>query len=327
MSDTSQSLLVRNYRRRLAERGLVRFEVLGRTADRELIRPLAKRLTEKSEEVDRLRLVVRRSLSGSPPRRGFWPGCANLPSSTPTSFPCARSNPVARLICEPISSRHQRLYRPAQRHVSAPAGPLVPPLENEPVENGPAEHPLDHLHVRTRLLCPLANRVCQPLVRAEALVQVRQLAVAGLCGTPVTRRLRAVSQSAPNSRPIAAHTAVRPPGQGERYGGRHKVRPVAHPPGCAAAGKPCARLSGEPATTAWSRRTRPTKTLDSVCRGSIQWNNGSRRHSVSMIDAVRNGLADASARFQTCCSCRGDIMRHIWLLGGIVCAAVSAGAG
>ena len=70
MSDTSQSLVVRNYQRRLAERGLVRFEVLGRTADRELIRPLAKRLTEKSEEVDRLLSVVRRSLSGNPPRKG-----------------------------------------------------------------------------------------------------------------------------------------------------------------------------------------------------------------------------------------------------------------
>ena len=46
MSETSQSRAVKNYRSRLVERGMARFEVLGRVTDRELIRSLARRLTE-----------------------------------------------------------------------------------------------------------------------------------------------------------------------------------------------------------------------------------------------------------------------------------------
>lgn len=42
----SQKHAVQNYRTRLHERGLARFEVLGRDADRDLIRSLARRLAE-----------------------------------------------------------------------------------------------------------------------------------------------------------------------------------------------------------------------------------------------------------------------------------------
>ena len=45
MSDSSQRRATENYRR-LAERGMARFEVIERDADRELIRSLAKRLAE-----------------------------------------------------------------------------------------------------------------------------------------------------------------------------------------------------------------------------------------------------------------------------------------
>ena len=49
---------------------MARFEVLGRVADRELIRSFAKRLTEDDQEADRLRAAVRQGLAGTPPRKG-----------------------------------------------------------------------------------------------------------------------------------------------------------------------------------------------------------------------------------------------------------------
>ena len=70
MSDSSQRRATDRYRRRLAERGLARFEVLGRDADRELIRSLAKRLAEDGPQADRLRTVVRHGIADEPPRRG-----------------------------------------------------------------------------------------------------------------------------------------------------------------------------------------------------------------------------------------------------------------
>ena len=70
MSDTSQKRAIKNYRSRLAERGMARFEVLGRDADRELIRSFAKRLAEDGPEADRLRASVSQGITGEPPRKG-----------------------------------------------------------------------------------------------------------------------------------------------------------------------------------------------------------------------------------------------------------------
>ncbi len=70
MGDTSQKRAIKNYRNRLVERGMARFEVLGRDSDRELIRSFAKRLAEDSPEADRLRAVVRQGIAGEPPRKG-----------------------------------------------------------------------------------------------------------------------------------------------------------------------------------------------------------------------------------------------------------------
>jgi len=70
MSDTPQKRALENYRKRLVERGLARFEVVGRDSDRELVRSLAKRLAEDGPEADRLRATVRRSTAGKPPRKG-----------------------------------------------------------------------------------------------------------------------------------------------------------------------------------------------------------------------------------------------------------------
>ena len=44
VSNASQKRALKNYRKRLRERGMSRFEVLGLDADRELIRALARRL-------------------------------------------------------------------------------------------------------------------------------------------------------------------------------------------------------------------------------------------------------------------------------------------
>lgn len=67
---TSQKRAIQNYRSRLGERGLSRFEVLGRDADRELIRSLARRLAEDTQAASDLRATVIRSIGVEPPRPG-----------------------------------------------------------------------------------------------------------------------------------------------------------------------------------------------------------------------------------------------------------------
>ena len=67
---SSQKRAIQNYRSRLGERGLARFEVLGRDADRDLIRSIARRLAEDGPDASRLRAVVRQAIAGEPPRKG-----------------------------------------------------------------------------------------------------------------------------------------------------------------------------------------------------------------------------------------------------------------
>ncbi len=66
----SQKRAIQNYRSRLGARGLARFEVLGRDADRDLIRSLARRLAEEGPEASRLRAAVSQTIAGEPPRKG-----------------------------------------------------------------------------------------------------------------------------------------------------------------------------------------------------------------------------------------------------------------
>lgn len=70
MRNTSQKRALQNYRARLGQRGLARFEVLGLDVDRDLIRALARRLALNDAEAKRLRTDVGRSLVGGQPRRG-----------------------------------------------------------------------------------------------------------------------------------------------------------------------------------------------------------------------------------------------------------------
>jgi hypothetical protein len=66
----SQKRALRNYRSRLKKRGLARFEVLGRHADRSLIRSLARRLAEEGPEAARLRAAVSKGIGGEPRATG-----------------------------------------------------------------------------------------------------------------------------------------------------------------------------------------------------------------------------------------------------------------
>lgn len=67
---SSQKRAIQNYRSRLRERGLARFEVLGRDADRDLIRSLARRLAEDGPDASRLRAAVSQTIAGEPPKKG-----------------------------------------------------------------------------------------------------------------------------------------------------------------------------------------------------------------------------------------------------------------
>jgi hypothetical protein len=70
MSNTSQKRAIKNYRDRLNERGMARFEVLGLDADRDLVRSLARRLAEGGPGAGRLRAAVSQAIAGEPPRKG-----------------------------------------------------------------------------------------------------------------------------------------------------------------------------------------------------------------------------------------------------------------
>ena len=50
MSSTAQTQALKNYRQRLGQRGMARFEVMGLIADRMLIRTLARRLAEDNTD-------------------------------------------------------------------------------------------------------------------------------------------------------------------------------------------------------------------------------------------------------------------------------------
>ncbi|MEQ8501259.1 MAG: hypothetical protein RIB84_17790 [Sneathiellaceae bacterium] len=55
---------------RLRQRGFARFEVLALAADRDLIRTLARRLSEDGPETERVRAAVKMAVAGEPPRTG-----------------------------------------------------------------------------------------------------------------------------------------------------------------------------------------------------------------------------------------------------------------
>jgi len=71
MPTSSQRRAIETHRRRLAERGLGRFEVRGLDADKDLIRGIARRLAANDEAARTLRAdLARRVNDGEPPRVG-----------------------------------------------------------------------------------------------------------------------------------------------------------------------------------------------------------------------------------------------------------------
>lgn len=66
----SQKRAIQNYRSRLGERGLARFEVLGLDGDKALLRETARRLAEGGAESARIRDVLTKTVSGAPPKKG-----------------------------------------------------------------------------------------------------------------------------------------------------------------------------------------------------------------------------------------------------------------
>lgn len=58
MNNSPQKRALHNYRARLAERGMARFEVLGRDTDRALIRSLARHLADDGPEAAQLRQTI-----------------------------------------------------------------------------------------------------------------------------------------------------------------------------------------------------------------------------------------------------------------------------
>jgi hypothetical protein len=70
MSSTAQKRALENYRSRLTERGIARFEIQALDADRDLLRSLARKLTEDGPEAGQLRRTLRQAVTGEPPKAG-----------------------------------------------------------------------------------------------------------------------------------------------------------------------------------------------------------------------------------------------------------------
>lgn len=70
MSNAAQTNAMQNYRRRLAQRGVARFEVQAPAQDRELIRALARRLADEGPGAKEARAAVQQIVGGAPPKSG-----------------------------------------------------------------------------------------------------------------------------------------------------------------------------------------------------------------------------------------------------------------
>jgi hypothetical protein len=98
MGNTAQKRALRNYRNRLAKRGMARFEVLGLNADRDLIRSLAKRLAEDDPDAKRIRAAVGRTIGAEPPKKGGILAALRRSPLVGTDLDFARSHEVGRKV-------------------------------------------------------------------------------------------------------------------------------------------------------------------------------------------------------------------------------------
>ncbi len=80
MGASAQARAVKNYRKRLAKRGMARFEVTGLKRDRELVRAVARRLAEDSSEAEEMRIVMQQKVAEKPRAKGgIWTWLRNSP--------------------------------------------------------------------------------------------------------------------------------------------------------------------------------------------------------------------------------------------------------
>lgn len=70
MGNAAQKKALHNYRARLAERGLTRFEIMALETDRDLIRTLARLLSEGGPDAEQVRAAVKTAVAGEPPTSG-----------------------------------------------------------------------------------------------------------------------------------------------------------------------------------------------------------------------------------------------------------------
>jgi hypothetical protein len=85
MTQASQTRAIANHRRRLAERGISRYEVRGLEKDKDLVRKLAKRLAADDVGAAQLRTEMLRQVSDEPTARGgIWRHCVARRSSEPS---------------------------------------------------------------------------------------------------------------------------------------------------------------------------------------------------------------------------------------------------
>ena len=70
MSDSPQKRALKNYRKRLDQRGMTRFEVLARRTDRELIRSVARALSEDDVKANQIRQTLQQLAGAQPPSKG-----------------------------------------------------------------------------------------------------------------------------------------------------------------------------------------------------------------------------------------------------------------
>jgi hypothetical protein len=70
VASAAQTRAVNNYRKRLSKLGMARFEILGLKKDRELLRAVARRMAENTQEAEEMRASVRQKIAEKPGGKG-----------------------------------------------------------------------------------------------------------------------------------------------------------------------------------------------------------------------------------------------------------------
>ena len=128
MSTTPQKRALHNYRKRLTQRGMARFEVLGLDADRELIRSLARRLAGNGPDPARIRATVRLTIAGDPPAQFILSDVVFFVLRKAVNEEGTGSRPEYNQCAK--SAGPPRLQRTSTVRRAAPPGRLAVPLHN-----------------------------------------------------------------------------------------------------------------------------------------------------------------------------------------------------